>query len=48
MADIIVCGGSMIGLCTAMLVARDGHDVTVLERDAAEVPDSWEAAWNSC
>jgi 2-polyprenyl-6-methoxyphenol hydroxylase-like FAD-dependent oxidoreductase len=46
MADIIVCGGSMIGLCAAMLLARDGHDVTVLERDPAEVPDSWDAAWN--
>src|SRR5262245_4281537 len=45
MADIIVCGGSMIGLTTAMLLARDGHTVTVLERDPAEMPESWEAAW---
>jgi 2-polyprenyl-6-methoxyphenol hydroxylase-like FAD-dependent oxidoreductase len=28
-----------------MLLARDGHDVTVLERDSAEVPDSVDAAW---
>jgi 2-polyprenyl-6-methoxyphenol hydroxylase-like FAD-dependent oxidoreductase len=47
MADIVVCGGSVIGLSTAMLLARDGHDVTVLERDPAEVPDSWEAAWTA-
>jgi 2-polyprenyl-6-methoxyphenol hydroxylase-like FAD-dependent oxidoreductase len=44
-ADIVVCGGSVIGLATAMLLARDGHDVTVLERDSAEVPDSVDAAW---
>ena len=45
MADVVVCGGSVIGLATAMLLARDGHDVTVLERDPAEVPDSLDAAW---
>jgi 2-polyprenyl-6-methoxyphenol hydroxylase-like FAD-dependent oxidoreductase len=30
-----------------MMLARDGHVVTVLERDAAQVPDSAEAAWES-
>lgn len=47
MASIVVCGGSVIGLSTAMLLARDGHDVTVLERDPAPVPTSWDAAWTS-
>src|SRR6476661_1788371 len=47
MADIVICGGSVIGLSAAMLLARDGHDVTVLERDPAEVPSSWEEAWKS-
>ena len=37
----------MIGLSAAMLLARDGHDVTVLERDPAEVPSSWDEAWST-
>lgn len=42
MASIVVCGGSVIGLSLAMLLARDGHRVTVLERDAAPPPaDPW-------
>jgi 2-polyprenyl-6-methoxyphenol hydroxylase-like FAD-dependent oxidoreductase len=47
MADVVVCGGSVIGLTAAMLLARDGHDVTVLERDPAEVPGSAAAAWET-
>ena len=47
MTSIVVCGGSMIGLSTAMMLARDGHDVTVLERDAAPLPASPSQAWTS-
>ncbi len=35
MADVVVTGGGMGGLVTAMLLAGDGHAVTVLERDPA-------------
>jgi 2-polyprenyl-6-methoxyphenol hydroxylase-like FAD-dependent oxidoreductase len=46
MAEVVVTGGGMGGLITAMLLAEDGHAVTVLERDAAPAPDSPEEAWN--
>ena len=49
MARIVVIGGGLIGLATAQLVALQGHDVTVLERDPEPPPatsrqaaDRWE------
>ena len=47
MADIIVLGGGVCGLAAGMLLARDGHDVKLLERDPSPVPDSPEEAWES-
>jgi 2-polyprenyl-6-methoxyphenol hydroxylase-like FAD-dependent oxidoreductase len=46
-ASIVVCGGSVIGLASAMLLAREGHDVTVLERDPAPPPSAPFDAWDT-
>lgn len=46
MPRIVVCGGGVIGLATATMLARDGHDVVVVERDGGEVPESVDDAWH--
>ena len=46
MAAVVVTGGGLIGLSTAMLLAKDGHEVTVLERDPSPPPAPGEA-WAS-
>lgn len=40
-----MCGAGVCGLVTAMLLAGDGHDVTVLERDPTPPPHDPDAAW---
>jgi 2-polyprenyl-6-methoxyphenol hydroxylase-like FAD-dependent oxidoreductase len=47
MSRIVVCGGSMIGLTTAMMLASDGHQVTVLEADPNGVPTAGPGAWEA-
>ena len=45
MATVVVLGAGMNGLTTAMLLARDGHEVTVLERDPAPPGAAVWAEW---
>jgi 2-polyprenyl-6-methoxyphenol hydroxylase-like FAD-dependent oxidoreductase len=45
MAGIVVLGAGVCGLSAGLMLARDGHQVTVLERDDAPVPRSCEDAW---
>jgi len=47
MADVLMIGAGLNGLTTAMLLARDGHQVTVLERDPAEPVEEPDEAWQS-
>jgi 2-polyprenyl-6-methoxyphenol hydroxylase-like FAD-dependent oxidoreductase len=46
MAKIIVLGGGICGLGAATLIARDGHDVLILERDGNAPPNSPRDAWD--
>ena len=47
MARIVVVGAGICGLGTALLLSRDGHEVTVLERDDRAVPSSAREAWDA-
>jgi 2-polyprenyl-6-methoxyphenol hydroxylase-like FAD-dependent oxidoreductase len=47
MAEVLIVGGGVVGLGLGMLLARDTHTVTILERDAQPAPDDPESAWDS-
>src|SRR5690349_4527421 len=47
MAGVIVLGGGVCGAATAVLLARDGHEVSVLERDVEPPPETLDAAWEA-
>jgi len=47
MAKVVQVGSGMCGLLGAVLLARDGHDVTVLERDPMPPPADPHAAWDA-
>ncbi len=43
--DIAVVGGGMAGMLAALLLARDGHRVTVYERDDTDLPETADEAF---
>jgi 2-polyprenyl-6-methoxyphenol hydroxylase-like FAD-dependent oxidoreductase len=45
MGSIVVAGGGVTGLCVAIMLARDGHEVTVLEPDKHGPPAVAQTAW---
>ena len=45
MPKIVVVGGGLVGMAAGMMLARDGCEVTVLERDGGPVPGSPVEAW---
>lgn len=47
MSRILVVGAGICGMGAAIMLAKDGHEVVVLERDPAPQPDTAEAAWNT-
>src|SRR5947208_13044071 len=40
MSEVVIVGGGVAGLGAALALARGGHNVTVLERDTGDLPDS--------
>jgi 2-polyprenyl-6-methoxyphenol hydroxylase-like FAD-dependent oxidoreductase len=47
MSTILILGGGVVGLSTAMMLSRQGHSVTVLERDGEPLPCSPEETWQA-
>jgi 2-polyprenyl-6-methoxyphenol hydroxylase-like FAD-dependent oxidoreductase len=47
MPRIVVIGGGIVGLSMAMILAKQGHEVTVLERDGGDVLGSPDEAWQA-
>jgi len=45
MSPVVIVGGGPIGLATGILLARDGHHATVLEKDPDRVPETWPEVW---
>jgi 2-polyprenyl-6-methoxyphenol hydroxylase-like FAD-dependent oxidoreductase len=46
-ANIVIVGGGVVGLGLGMMLAKDGHGVRMLERDAEPPPADAAGAWES-
>ena len=46
MAEVVIVGGGIAGLATALLLGRQGSDVVVCERDAGAVPAGADEMWD--
>jgi 2-polyprenyl-6-methoxyphenol hydroxylase-like FAD-dependent oxidoreductase len=44
--SVLICGGGAVGLASALLPARDGHSVTVLESGPRPAPAEPIDAWD--
>jgi len=47
MSKIIVLGAGVCGLAAGMLLAHDGHEVTVMEQDSTAAPGTPQEAWDN-
>lgn len=47
MPKIVIAGGGVVGLSMALMLARQDHDITVVERDSDAVPESPGEAWQA-
>ncbi len=45
MSEIVIIGAGICGTLTGLLLAEDGHNVTILERDPVGPPDGGAAEW---
>ncbi len=44
--QVVVIGGGVSGLATALMLGRNGHDVTVIERDETPMPETADEAFD--
>ncbi len=45
MTDALIVGGGVVGMGLGMMLARDGHTITMLERDPEPAPSGPDDAW---
>lgn len=47
MTEVLIVGGGVVGMGLGMMLARDAHTVTIVERDAQPIPKDPEEAWDN-